>query len=436
MGVPAGTSTACTVSNPFNPSCDADEHLALDNTALTVANFPAETRLRVTSLTANVTFPVAIGTPVTLTALATSGTSPYSFKFFVYDGATWSAGQDWSASNSWVWTPANPGTYSFQVWVRNAGSLTNYDAWLGAGPFVVNQPQPLAVTSFMANQAFPIPAGSPVNWTATASGGTGPYTFKFWVYNGATWTVGRDWGASNSFAWWPPSPGTYFLQVWARNAGSSANYDAWRGSGPHGVTAPAPLTATSLTPDRVFPVAAGTPVTWTGLARGGSGPYTYRFLVFNGSSWSVGQDWSPLSTWTWVPPAMGSFFFQMWVRNAGSVSPFDAWVGAGPAAIGPSQPLAVTHLLMSPMAPALVGTPTTIAAVAAGGLGPYTYKFLVFNGSTWSVGQEWSAASTFSWIPSTTGSYSFQVWVRNAGSATAWDAWGALGPLMPLPDKR
>ena len=40
----------------------------------------------VTSLTANVTFPVAIGTPVTWTAVATSGTSPYSFKFCVYDG--------------------------------------------------------------------------------------------------------------------------------------------------------------------------------------------------------------------------------------------------------------------------------------------------------------------------------------------------------------
>ena len=40
--------------------------------------------------------------------------------------------------------------------------------------------------------------------------------------------------------------------------------------------------------------------------------------------------------------------------------------------------------------PVKVGTPTTLAAVATGGLGPYTYKFWVHNGSSWSVGQDWS----------------------------------------------
>jgi glucose/arabinose dehydrogenase len=388
--------------------------------------------LAVVSLRADTASPVQTATPVTWTALANLGSSPYTYKFFLYDGSTWTVGQDWSPSNIWTWTALHGGSYFVQVWVRNAGSLADYDAWLGAGPLVVNGPKPLTVTSLTANQGFPIPAGSPVNWTASASGGIGPYSYKFWLYDGSTWKLGRDWGASTSFAWSSPSQGTYFLQVWARNAGSSAEYDAWRGAGPFDVTAPAPLSATSLTADRVFPLAAGTPVTWSGLASGGSGPYTYKFFVFNGSSWSIGQDWSPFSTWTWVPPSSGSYFFQMWVRNAGSANPFDAWVGAGPAAIGASQPLSVTSLLMSPMVPVMVGAPTTIAAVAAGGLGPYTYKFFVHDGSGWSVGQDWSAASTFSWIPPTTGSYSFQVWVRNAGSATAFDAWRGLGPIPPF----
>ncbi len=38
MGVPAGTSTSCTAGVP-NPHCDADNHLVLNNTAFTVANF-------------------------------------------------------------------------------------------------------------------------------------------------------------------------------------------------------------------------------------------------------------------------------------------------------------------------------------------------------------------------------------------------------------
>lgn len=38
MGVPAGTSATCT-AGVLNPVCDADNHLILDSSALTVANF-------------------------------------------------------------------------------------------------------------------------------------------------------------------------------------------------------------------------------------------------------------------------------------------------------------------------------------------------------------------------------------------------------------
>ncbi len=387
--------------------------------------------IAVTALTSNVSGPVRTSTTVTWSATASGGTGPYSYRFLVFNGTSWSVGREWSSSNTWSWTPMNPGTYNFQVWVRNAGSGAEYDAWRGTQPFVVNGPAPLSVTSLTASQAFPLPAGTPVSLAAAASGGTGPYTYKFWIYNGTTWTVGRDWGASNAFTWLPSSPGTYSFQVWARNAGSSANYDAFGAFGPYTVTAPAALTVTSLLADRVFPVPAGTPVIWTASARGGTGPYTFKFLVYNGSTWTIAQDWGPSSTWTWVPPAAGSYQFQVWVRNAGSLNSYDAWIGAGPAAIGPSAPLSITSF--SGATAPIVGTPTPLTAAAQGGVGPYTYKFWVHNGSVWSVGQEWSDASTFSWVPPATGSYSFQVWVRNAGSVTNLDAWRALGPITVDP---
>ena len=71
-----------------------------------------------------------------------------------------------------------------------------------------------------------------MTWTATATGGTGPYTYKFFVYDGSTWTMGQDWSASNTWTWTPPGPGTYNFQVWARNAASGALFDAWRPAGP------------------------------------------------------------------------------------------------------------------------------------------------------------------------------------------------------------
>lgn len=44
MGVPGGTSTSCPSGNANNASCDADDHRALNNTAISVANFRQATK--------------------------------------------------------------------------------------------------------------------------------------------------------------------------------------------------------------------------------------------------------------------------------------------------------------------------------------------------------------------------------------------------------
>src|SRR5262249_8278116 len=155
-------------------------------------------------------------------------------------------------------------------------------------------------------------------WTAMATGGTAPYTYRFLVYNGVSWSVGRDWAASNSWMWSPPAAGSYLLQVWVRNAGSVATYDAWLNSGTYTVTAPPPLTVTSLVSTPASTAAINTPVMWTASASGGTGPYTYKFLLFNGSTWSLGRDWGAAATWTWTPSVVGSYAVQVWARNAGS----------------------------------------------------------------------------------------------------------------------
>jgi len=391
--------------------------------------------LALTGMSPNLSSPVAAGSHVTWTATATGGTGPYTYKFFVYDGSTWTMGQDWSSSNTWTWTPPGPGTYNFQVWARNAASGAMFDAWRPAGPLVVTGRPALTITSLFANQAFPIPAGTPVTWTAFASGGSGPYSYKFWIYDGVTWTLGSDWSTANTFEWTPSFAGNYSVQVWLRSIGSAAAYDGWGGFGPYGVTSPSALAVTSLTADRTSPVPAGTPVTWTALARGGIGPYTYRFWVNDGSTWTLGQDWSASSSWRWIPPAAGSYRFQVWVRNVGSASTFDEWLPAGPVTVGAPAPLAVTNATLAPASPLIVGTPANVRVTAVGGTGPYTYKLWVYDGSTWTLAQDWASSPTLTWIPTSSGTYSFQVWVRNNGSAGLWDAWAPVGPFTTAADR-
>ncbi len=371
MGVPEGTNTSCQYYNPANPPCDADDARTLNETALTIANFrqglPAP--LAVTGLTPSAPSPRPVGGSVAWTATVNGGTGPFTYKFFVYDGTSWTVGQDWSASNSWNWAPAVAGVYSIQVWARNNGSTALYDAWLGAS-FTITGPPPLQVVALNSSPASGTSLGVPVLWSAVAAGGTGPYTYKFLVYDGVNWSVGRDWSTSSTWLWMPPGAGSYALEVWVRNAGSSSVYDAWLAWDQYRVAPPPPLSITSLVSSPSSGVPAGTPVQWSATATGGTGPYTYRFLLWNGVVWTVGQDWSSASTWNWIPSVAGTYSVQVWARNAGSAAVYNAWTASSPFVVTAPAPLRITGVSASPSSSVAPGASVLWTAAAIGGTGP------------------------------------------------------------------
>jgi hypothetical protein len=62
---------------------------------------------------------------------------------------------------------------------------------------------------------------------ATATGGTTPYQFKWWFFDGSAWTLAKDWSASSMFTWVPRAAGTnYAWKIYARSAGHTGDeYD-------------------------------------------------------------------------------------------------------------------------------------------------------------------------------------------------------------------
>ena len=80
-----------------------------------------------------------------------------------------------------------------------------------------------AITGLTADLGPQLP-GTPVTVTASAAGGTAPYQFKWWLWNGATWTMLADWSTGNIFAWIPSTPNpNYAIGVWVRSAGNTAD---------------------------------------------------------------------------------------------------------------------------------------------------------------------------------------------------------------------
>jgi hypothetical protein len=99
------------------------------------------------------------------------------------------------------------------------GSIAN--AWAtGGSPFAIQEPVMTGLTAELGPQL----PGTTVTFTAIAAGGTAPYQFKWWLWDGATWSVLEDWSAGNSFAWIPSTPSpNYAVGVRVRSATSTAS---------------------------------------------------------------------------------------------------------------------------------------------------------------------------------------------------------------------
>jgi hypothetical protein len=159
---------------------------------------------------------------VTFRAAATGGTAPYQYKWWLFDGVNWTVAANWTTSNTYTWTPLVAGSYRVGVWVRDSTTTADVGTVNLSTPFVVSQ---AGAALTMANVGFSVPvpvAGNPVGLTGMATGGVGPYSFKWWAFDGTTCTMLRDWGAS-TFTWTPPRAGNYRIGAWVRSAGSTDN---------------------------------------------------------------------------------------------------------------------------------------------------------------------------------------------------------------------
>ena len=152
-----------------------------------------------------------------------------------------------------TWSPAQArATYRVGVWVRNAGVTADDSSVNLSVPYVITAPPPSAptITGITTNVASPQVTGTAITFTATVTGGTAPYQYKWWLFDGTTWTIAQDWSTAGLFTWTPAQArATYRVGVWVRNAGVTADDSSVNLSVPFVITAPPPSapTITGLT---------------------------------------------------------------------------------------------------------------------------------------------------------------------------------------------
>jgi cell wall-associated protease len=173
-------------------------------------------------VTPNKAAPQAVGTTVTWTATPSGGVTPYSYRWFLSAGGTTTALTNWTTNNQYSWTPtaANSG-YEVSACARSSwNTSTTGEACLSV-PFPIVQPSSVTLAT---NRPAPQAAGTTINWTATAAGGTAPYQYRWWLSNGTTSVPLTGWVYSNSYAWTPTVfDADYVMTIWVRSAGNSVD---------------------------------------------------------------------------------------------------------------------------------------------------------------------------------------------------------------------
>ncbi|MBE0448189.1 MAG: hypothetical protein IBX64_08850, partial [Actinobacteria bacterium] len=265
------------------------------------------------SFTTDRASPQLTGTPITITADATGGTELY-YKFWVNDGTGWTVIQDYSTSNTCVWTPTSPGEYKLSVYVKDRDTITNYiDAYGHIGYYKVVD-QFVVLNSLTTDEASPQVKDTPITVTANATGGA-ELLYKFWVNDGTGWTVAQDYSTSNSFVWRPTTAGEYKISVYVKYRYTTKGIDAYGQISYYKIVEP--VTINSLIADPDSPQPAGTTITITADATGGTKPLLYEFRVDD----VIVQAYSSSYSFTWTPTVVGRYTIGVYVKEMGSTKP-------------------------------------------------------------------------------------------------------------------
>jgi N-acetylmuramoyl-L-alanine amidase len=369
--------------------------------------------------------------PITWTTnIVQSGLSPLEHQFWLYSSDGWRIVKDYSASNTFTWTPAEAGTYYLQARVRLAGSTIPYHGWAGGGTTTINPPAAVSISSFTSNVSFPQPAGAAVTFTTTASGGVGPLQYQFWLQDPISgYSIVREYSSTNTYTWTPLRPGNYTMHIWVRSAGSTAAWQAVSSSGSFTVNGVVPYVL-SLTADKPLPVAVNTPLVWTAQAARGTTPLEYQFWRGGTTGKTLVQDYSSSATYSWTPTTTDNWvYLEVWVREQGSTASVASLVSSAFQVV--SGPVQMVSFTVNQVFPAAARTPIVWTTRSTGGTAPLQYKFLLYDRTTavWTTAQDWSANPQFAWTPALSefGVHAVQVYVRSTGSTAEYEAHFAPG---------
>ena len=271
------------------------------------AAFEVKNRALNASLTASPSGSVITGRQVKLTAGANGGTGNYTYKFLVCDAkGNWYKLRGYAAGNSIIWTTGGAGKKTLYVDVKDGSGAVKR---AGISYEVKNKEIVAGLTASPAGSAI---TGKQVKLTASATGGTGSYTYKFIICDDkGNWYKLRDYAAGNSIIWSTGAVGKKNLYVDVKDSSGTV-----RRAGISYEVKNEDLTVFFVASPSGT-VVSGQQVRLVAGANGGSGNYTYKFLICDAKgNWYKLRDFANGNNIIWIPGAAGKKTLYVDVKDS------------------------------------------------------------------------------------------------------------------------
>ena len=380
--------------------------------------------------------PTVAGQSTQFTASAVGGSGSTEYRFTVQSPSTNNIPQvvqnySINAIFDWSSTSTDVGDSTITVDARNVGAAQDSEATASQSYTLVSQVASTGVT-LTADLPSPQKAGTTITFTAQATGGNvGEYEYRFSRYfNGAY--IDEIYGPSNTYTLATTeadSLGGHSVYVYARNKGSSVNFDSYTYQYMTIQTGIEPLTGLTGSIASTSPISAGTNVVLTAQASGGNvGEYEYYFS-HQAPGWvTTTTTYGPSNTYT-IPTteadSIGRHYVYIYARNKGSTASYESYAYKYFDVKSSIIPVSSVSLVSDIPATQLAGATFNFTAQAAGGTGNYEYYFShtgpdtggAYVNTTYSS----SASYTLATNEASVGVHYVIVYARTVGSTKAYD---------------
>jgi hypothetical protein len=331
-----------------------------------------------------------------------TGTSPYTYQWLQK-----------ASGSSYIDVGTNSTSYSFVTSGSTVTGVWSFELQVTDAASAVATSNSVSVT-VNATLSAPTVSVSPTSWTmdvgrsktfsASASGGSGSYASYQWLVGG----VAQSGATASTFSFAPVSVGSYLITVTVTDSSGATSAQSSAASVMVNSALVAPTVSVSkgaVDKGQTFSLTSASVST-------GTSPYTYQWLQKApgaGSYSSISRATSSSYSFsTSTSTATGTWSFELKVTDAASavVTSNSTSVKVNAA---PTVSVSPTSWTMN------VGQSKTFSATPSGGSGTYTSYQWYVNG----VAQTGQIASTFSYSPKSTGSYSITVTVTDSLGATS-----------------